>query len=57
MIWFTVIILYLIIAAITYFKVFKDSDHDKFENIMLSLSWICVLPMYGFKKIQDLFIK
>ena len=57
MIWFTVIILYLIIAAITYFKVFKDSDHDKFENIMLSLSWICVLPMYGFKKLQDLFFK
>ena len=50
-----IIALYLIIAYLTYNKVIVNWNHPKWEKIMLSLSWICIIPLYGIRKLQELF--
>lgn len=52
-----IVVIYLIIAFLGYNYVFKKWDNPKWENIMISLSWICVIPLYGIRKIQELFSK
>ena len=48
--WVIGIIVYLVIALL-FFKKFKWTNHPLWERIMLSLSWICAIPLYGIKKI------
>ena len=49
------VIVYLIIAALGYNFVFKKWDNPTWENIMISISWICVIPLWGIRKLQELF--
>ena len=49
------ILLYLIIAFCVYEYKIKNSSHAKWENIMISISWICIIPIWILKKIQDAF--
>lgn len=48
------VIVYLIISALGYNFVFKKWDNPTWENIMISLSWICVIPLWGIRKLQEL---
>jgi len=49
------IICYLAVAYFVYDKWFKNSKtHPQWEKIALSLSWICIIPLYGIRKIQEL---
>lgn len=49
-----IILLYLLIAFATYQFVFLKKENPKWEKVALSLSWICVLPLYAIRKIQEL---
>ena len=55
MIWIAVVLVYLIIAWFAYDKFISKWNHPTWEKIMISLSWICVLPLYGIRKIQEKF--
>ena len=44
--WILGIIVYLVIAYFTYEKLVKNWNNPKWENIMMSLSWICIIPCY-----------
>lgn len=51
--WILGILIYLVIAYFTYNKIVSKWNNPKWENIMISLSWICLLPLYGIRKIQE----
>lgn len=54
-IWIIAIIAYLIIAGLTWQFIVKKWDNPAWENIMISLSWICLIPLYGIRKLQEWF--
>ena len=48
-----IVVIYLIITFLGYNYIFKKWDNPKWENIMISLSWICIIPLYGIRKIHE----
>ena len=44
--WILAILIYLVVAYFTYEKLVKKWIHPKWEKIMMSLSWICIIPCY-----------
>jgi len=54
-IWIIAIVAYLIIAGLTWQFIVKKWDNPAWENIMISLSWICLIPLYGIRKLQEWF--
>lgn len=54
-IWIIAIVAYLIIAGMTWQFIVKKWDNPAWENIMISLSWICLIPLYGIRKLQEWF--
>lgn len=55
MIWVIIILVYFAIAWFTYKKFTSTWNKSKWEQIALSFSWICILPLYGIRKIQEIF--
>ncbi len=52
--WIICILAYLIIAGLTYQFIVKKWDNPTWENVMLSLAWICMIPLYGIHKLHNL---
>ena len=52
-VWIIAIIVYLIIAELTWQFIVKKLDNSVCENIMISLSWICFIPFRGIMKLQE----
>ena len=50
-----IILLYLIISFMTYKFIVSKWKHPMWEKVMISLSWICVIPLWIIKKIQMAF--
>ena len=50
-----IILLYLIISFVTYKFVVSKWNHPMWEKVMISLSWICIIPLWIIRKIQMLF--
>ena len=48
-----IIIAYIILGYVAYKKYISKWDKPLWEKIWLSAFWICVLPLYGIRKIQD----
>ena len=46
-VWIIAIIVYLIIAELTWQFIVKKLDNPAWWNIMISLSWICFIPFHG----------
>ena len=53
MYWIIGIIIYLIIAGFTYKKFVSKWSNPKWEQIMFSIAWILLLPLYGIRKIHE----
>ena len=51
--WVIGILIYLIIGFFTYKFVVSKWNMPKWEKIWTSLSWICIIPLYGVRKIQE----
>ena len=54
--WIIGIIVYIIIGIFGYQKLFSKMDATKFEKIWYSVFWIALVPLYGIRKIQELFM-
>ena len=52
-IWIIAIVAYLIIAGLTWQFIVKKWDNPAWENIMISLSWIYLIPLYGIKNYKN----
>lgn len=55
--WIIGIVVYIVIASFTYSLYTSKKDYPKWEQVMIALSWICVLPVYGMRKLYDLISK
>lgn len=51
---FCFIVIYLLITYLTYKNFVIKWNQPKWEKMMLSLGWICILPLYGIRKIQEM---
>lgn len=51
--WIIGILVYLVIAGFTYKQFVSKWNHPQWEKIWISLSWICIIPLYGIRKIQE----
>lgn len=47
-----IILLYLILAFVAYKFVISKWSHPMWEKVMLSLSWICIIPLWVIHKIH-----
>ena len=52
-VWIIAIIVYLIIAELTWQFIVKKLDNPAWWNIMISLFWICFIPFHGIMKLQE----
>lgn len=52
-VWIIAIVAYLIITGLTWQFIVKKYDNSVWENIMISLSWICFIPFHGIMKLQE----
>jgi len=52
-----IILVYLLASFGSYKFIISKWSHPLWEKIMLSLSWICILPLYGIRKFQETFWK
>ena len=55
--WFIGIIAYILIEIFSYKKYISKWDVTKFEGVWFSFFWIALLPLYGVRKIQEIFQK
>lgn len=54
--WIIGIIAYILIGVFSYKKYISKMDLTKFEKIWFSVLWVTLLPLYGIRKIQELFM-
>lgn len=52
-----IVLVYLIIAFLSYKYIVSKWNHETWEKIMISLSWICVIPLWFIYKINKIFSK
>ena len=54
--WITILVLiYLVIAYLAYKYIISEWKQPTWEKVMLSLSWILILPLWGIYKLHFLF--